>query len=402
MNVEEKYLIKILNDYIHNNPVKIIPRNISLEILYQISKKHNITAIVYEILAEAFQNKTLEELDIIKRFQTDMISTIFISELQRECVKEIVRKFENNGITYVLLKGYQLKELYPNPDLRTMGDIDILISPENRDVVHEIFLSEGYQKDYGEGAVWTYRYNNVIFEIHTSLVFETIQNGINYDTYFKNATHCLIKKDDTYRRYIKPEIEFIYLMFHLAKHMCTFGAGIRMIMDIALYIMKHEKKLNWTFIQTELKNLKLMKFTSYIVNLIKEIFQISTVFPVKKCDRELLFEMQEYILTGGIFGFNRPYSISYLRRGISTQNINNKLLIKCRAYLKLIFPTRKYMTFFLPQVEKHIMLLPVAWVIRWKRTFNNRKYVKDRLEGMNNNTEEARKQYYLLKKIGLY
>ena len=67
-----------------------------------------------------------------------------------------------------------------------------------------------------------------------------------------------------------------------------------------------------------------------------------------------------------------------------------------------MFPTRKYMTFFLPQVEKHIMLLPVAWVIRWKRTFNNRKYVKDRLEGMNNNTEEARKQYYLLKKIGLY
>ena len=34
---------------------------------------------------------------------------------------------EENGIDYLPLKGYNLKKLYPKPELRTMGDADVLI-----------------------------------------------------------------------------------------------------------------------------------------------------------------------------------------------------------------------------------------------------------------------------------
>ena len=50
----------------------------------------------------------------------------------------LLKNAEEKGTDMLLLKGMVLRELYPVPELRTMSDVDIIIKPEQRDLVKEL------------------------------------------------------------------------------------------------------------------------------------------------------------------------------------------------------------------------------------------------------------------------
>ena len=47
-------------------------------------------------------------------------------------ISEVLDQFESFRIPYAILKGYRLKQDYPVPEFRTMGDVDFLIKEEHR------------------------------------------------------------------------------------------------------------------------------------------------------------------------------------------------------------------------------------------------------------------------------
>lgn len=46
---------------------------------------------------------------------------------QQHELSVIKSEFEKNGIDYAPIKGSVVREYYPRPELRTMGDADVLI-----------------------------------------------------------------------------------------------------------------------------------------------------------------------------------------------------------------------------------------------------------------------------------
>ena len=63
---------------------------------------------------------------------------------QKEALKEIKEIFDNNDITYMCPKGFVLKSLYEQEELRFMTDIDILIDKENMEKACSLLVSKGY------------------------------------------------------------------------------------------------------------------------------------------------------------------------------------------------------------------------------------------------------------------
>ena len=55
-----------------------------------------------------------------------------------------------NGIPYCIIKGAASSFRYPDPLLRTMGDVDFYVPPEHIDAAREIFLAEGFEFDTHE------------------------------------------------------------------------------------------------------------------------------------------------------------------------------------------------------------------------------------------------------------
>ena len=70
-------------------------------------------------------------------------------------------------------------------------------------------------------------YNGEEFELHTELESVNVQSKIYFSDFFGN-----ISEGEGFTYKLKPLYHLLYVITHIAKHLKTGGAGIRMIMDI--------------------------------------------------------------------------------------------------------------------------------------------------------------------------
>ena len=59
--------------------------------------------------------------------------------MQQLELENVMAHFEKEGIDYVPLKGWIIKNLYPKPDMRSMCDVDILIRDEDKKKIFDRF-----------------------------------------------------------------------------------------------------------------------------------------------------------------------------------------------------------------------------------------------------------------------
>lgn len=58
---------------------------------------------------------------------------------------------------------------------------------------------------------------------------------------------------NTQIRVMQPTDEFPFLVLHMFKHFTSTGAGIRMAMDVLLYMEKYYEQIDWSYIWDKLK-----------------------------------------------------------------------------------------------------------------------------------------------------
>ncbi|MBR3355519.1 MAG: nucleotidyltransferase family protein [Oscillospiraceae bacterium] len=79
---------------------------------------------------------------------------------------------EENGIPCIILKGAAAAMYYPNPSLRTMGDVDILVKRADFYKAVDLIENNGYKLAH-EKQVDAYHYNyqkqGISFELHRRL-----------------------------------------------------------------------------------------------------------------------------------------------------------------------------------------------------------------------------------------
>lgn len=426
MTREDQILIQILAAYINGRSIGSL-RDVSLEALYQAAQKHNVGGIVSSMLQPVL--KTRAEDPAARKFREICMATIFRSVRLEEEVKMFADRMEQAGIPYAFFKGYELRELYPDPELRTMGDVDVLVRDEDMEKTLRVLNGLGYTKE-GEGsAVWTCTNGTLSYEIHRRLAFGKYWNQVDQEGYFAKAFDRLQDEpgprrgesgavtgtvSGKSRRYFSLEDHFIFLCFHLAKHLNSTGAGIRMVMDIALFLKAYQEQMDWKYIWEECRKIRLDVFVKTLLQACREWFQVPSGAEAGKTeaagsatgnapDKEVLGQLASYIMTGGVFGFERDDSIRRLRKGIDARTDHASVLIRAKALWKIAFPQRKHMAYFMPAVERHPALLPLAWIRRWMRGLRERQRMEAAFRGLDKGkyVDEAREQYRLLKKIGL-
>ena len=73
-------------------------------------------------------------------------------------------------IEHLYFKGAVVADLYPQPALRSMGDVDVLIHESDRELVHHILINNGFVFSKESDIVWIYKRDIITFEIHTQLI----------------------------------------------------------------------------------------------------------------------------------------------------------------------------------------------------------------------------------------
>lgn len=77
-----------------------------------------------------------------------------------------------------------------------------------------------------------YSRGSITVEMHTRIADNNISNQFGYMEYFSDVFGHTEEKDRI--TYLEKDYQICFLFYHIAKHLSSTGAGIRMILDIGL------------------------------------------------------------------------------------------------------------------------------------------------------------------------
>jgi len=346
MNDLQTGIITLLKSAVLQQPMPL-PEDFRPEEAAKQIKSHQITALIYEgavccgiPLKDAFMQKLFQQY----------CKMVQISERQLQALDRIYKAFGENGIDYMPLKGCRMKALYPRPELRVMGDADILIRTEQYDKICSVMSCLQFtQKDETDHElVWTS--DGLYLELHKRLI---PSYNRDYHGYFGDGWSLASHRTGT-RYEMTPEDEFIYLFTHFAKHYRDGGIGCRHVVDLWVYLRAHPE-LDQEYICTELEKLQLTEFYQNIRRL------ISVWFEEEASGTKTDF-LTEFIFASGSWGQmeNRVLSRAVRDASHSILGFNGKLL-----YLwQTAFPGVKVLRGKYTILKKYPFLLPVVWLIR--------------------------------------
>ena len=134
MDMIDQGLITLLRSAVTGECLPL-PEGFDLEKAYPQIRRHQIDLLAFE---GALNCGVPKNHPMMRKLFEDYCKVLFASEKQLRNLEKIFTAFEKNGIEYMPVKGANMKYRYPKPELRTMGDADILIHMEEYERITQI------------------------------------------------------------------------------------------------------------------------------------------------------------------------------------------------------------------------------------------------------------------------
>ena len=144
-----------------------IPEDFDYKKAFKVAKAHGIIPVVYYGICNS---GIVLEGELNNLFFSCVCQCIAIDEKQRFETDHLIQAFDENSIDYMLLKGTVIRSMYPNPEMRSMGDADILIKEEQYSKIVPILEKSGFNfvKESGNELCW--EKSPFFLELHRFLV----------------------------------------------------------------------------------------------------------------------------------------------------------------------------------------------------------------------------------------
>ena len=359
----------------------ILENEEKLEEILDISKKHDLSHLIILGLTKSnihFKNKEeLNKIPMIAIYRYQMINCEF---------KRVSDALEKTTIDFIPLKGSVIRKYYPQPWMRTSCDIDILVKKEELESAITYLTNElGYsKKQKGDHDVTLTSQSGVNIELHYKLPEESLTKA-SYEILDNVWNESQQKEGYSHWFEMSDEMFYFHHIAHMAKHFEKGGCGIRPFID--LWILDNIKGADSFEREELLKRGNLYTF-------LKGCKELSKVWFEREKHTELTLKMQEFIVSGGVYGtFENKIIAQQQKKGGKFNYILSKVFIPYDII------SRQYKI-----LQKHPWLTPFMHIIRWfkllikgipNETKSEIKY------SQNISNEEARAMTTLLKDLDL-
>ena len=283
--------------------------------IYEIATKQSLRGI----LMEGIQN--LSEIDSSQKPPLTLLyECIGIAEhikrqnkLMDERSAMLTRILKSWGYDSCILKGQGVARLYPKPELRQSGDIDIWVNGSRDEAVkalkgHNIGLS---YIDYVNCHAWFF--NDAEVEVHFKPTWmynpftdRKVQKWIVLNKAAQMANY------DNEAKFCYPTIEFnlVFSLIHIYRHVFQEGIGLRQLMDY-YFILINSTSEERTNAYATLCSFGMKKFVGAVMYVLCIVFDVDETLLLCEQNKEGKFLLNE-IMRGGNFGKfdNRHEAIS--------------------------------------------------------------------------------------------
>ena len=387
---ELDYLVTLCRAHIFGESITL-DETLNFEKLYMVASRHNLSPLAYAVINTS-ENKDVVPKNVFSAFENDFFESVVRYGIQKTVMDELSDLLSENKIPHIFFKGAVIKELYPVPEARVMGDVDVLINVKDRDTVKALLIESGFECEKENGPVYNYRKDNVLIEMHTKIISGRVGSS-NAEKYFENAVS--FAEFNGFTGALERNYHFAYLIAHIAHHFWFYGAGIKLIVDLAVIL--RNCSIDISEVLSILSEVGLEDFAKVILTLCSKWFLTDTDFGSDTAKTE------EFLLSYGAFGnVNRNNAAVIERKELEEGKAPNSLKTK----LRLLFPPYEklknidYISF----IEGKPYLTPAAWVYRFYYNLKyKRSFVKNSVKaiGSDETKGDAEKEFAYFKEIGL-
>lgn len=282
------------------------------------------------------------------------VTVDFISILYEQ--SNLYALMKKNGIPMAILKGCAAACYYPNPSLRSMGDIDYLVPPAYFDRAKELMAQNGYtvrEDDRNRRHIHISK-GATILEQHRQFSSE----GFDVEQYVADGMSAIEERTICGRAFpMLPKLaNGLVLLGHLVQHLKT-GLGLRQVIDWMMYVHAELDDAFWNLAfqqavcETRLETVAIT---------MTRLCQIALGLPddiqwCRDADTALCSELLEVLLSSG--NFNRKYE-----KGRSIQTVTSNLTRK--GLFRFLQTAGEYNW---AAYHRHKWLKPFAWIYQLGR-----------------------------------
>lgn len=342
------YLVHLIACAIRKETPKPIPEGISYEQVLDCAIDHEVAGFAYLGLKRL---EILPDEEIMKCWKARYMLGVQRNALQEAAGKILLERLHEKGITTLELQGTRVKKYYPSPELRMMGDIDLIVEKAQLSAAEETLKELGYKTVRQNDFEVDGKKDKINVEIHTEFFAE-------YDDFARILTnpYANVTVRDNYEADAGDKIFLMYHLAHCLKHFLCYGVGIRRILDLYILDTAYTDEALKEEIFGEMAKAGHEAQARALVMLAGYWFG----------GREPQEELTEVIRTVKISGSHGVFE-NNLQNQVNSRKAKGKHFVKLRYFLSLIFLPKEVMYHLYPFCKKHSYPLVLCWIYRVPR-----------------------------------
>ncbi|MBQ8230759.1 MAG: nucleotidyltransferase family protein [Lachnospiraceae bacterium] len=161
----------------------------------------------------------------------------------------VYQLLQSARIPCVILKGTSAARYYPTPSYRCMGDVDLIVRPDDFQRTFDLLCENGYEYDGVEDLRHIHlKHHGVLFELHRyfALLNNREQAAMLDNRIFEGLAHAQVITLDGYSFPSLPVVENgLVFLDHICQHI-EGGIGLRQIIDWMMYADRELNDEFWT------------------------------------------------------------------------------------------------------------------------------------------------------------
>ena len=377
MEANHKILIELLSaaltgsDFnIADYPVKHRDGKLDWDAIYDMAAAHRVHTLIYPIVKK-IEPEAGPGPEILEKWNIEAMVCGITSYSCELWIGEVCRALREAGIAAIVLKGMAVNRCYPNPELRSMGDVDILVHNQDMEKASEVLLLLGYRIiDNTNGKHMEFaKTNTVPIELHRLLSeYEFVENSVLFhQEIWRNLLE--VPLGNSTANILSWNMQILHMCIHMATHLIYKGFGLRQLCDFIVVCQTKKNEINWEIVSEDSVKFGINQFLLAVFQVCSRLFRIDIPEPLKsdamtQCKQ--IDDFVEDILKGGAFG---QYDISRTAVNTIIKNTGKKeKYMKNRIFnaVMILFPSctklskRPYYSY----LKAYPHLLPLAWLQR--------------------------------------
>lgn len=294
-----KKIIDILSSDLFESERKIAHGNLNNENIEDTNENLFTDGLIHELAAQAILPVALPTHNATSAVIAANIRVAYEHTELHELLTE-------NNIPYVSLKGVASASYYPNPVLRTMGDVDFLIREKDFPRASALLEESGFTPEENRGGIHVgFHRDNSTWEMHRSVngipegtagekveeyLSDIIETAVDYD-----EGNGIVKVPDAFHH-------GLVMLLHTASHLTSEGVGLRHLCDWAVFV-NHFTDDQFRFLfENKLKACGLWRFAQLLSLVSVKYLNLPYGQWMGDADADILEQLITDIMEGGNFG----------------------------------------------------------------------------------------------------